>query len=86
MDLGKLLAKYQTLGGQIDVVYQELVKYEDQVKRNIKMLNELADENVKFSIDLDQYIATGYVLQNKIKMSFFQICKNVLITGIKWLP
>ena len=67
MDLGKLLAKYQTLGGQIDVVYQELVKYEDQVKRNIKMLNELADENVKFSIDLDQYIATGYVLQNKIK-------------------
>ena len=55
------------MGGQIDVVYQELVKYEDQVKRNIKMLNELADENVKFSIDLDQYIATGYVLQNKIK-------------------
>lgn len=65
-DLKRLLAKYQSLGGEIDKVYQELVKYEADTKQSIKTMKELAEQNINYSDNLDGYIATGYVLQNQL--------------------
>ena len=66
-DLKRLLAKYQSLGGEIDKVYQELVKNEMDTKKAISTMKELSEQNISYSENLDGYIATGYVLQNKLK-------------------
>lgn len=66
-DLKRLLAKYQSLGGEIDKVYQELVKYETDTKKSISRMKELSEQNISYSENLDGYIATGYVLQNHLR-------------------
>jgi uncharacterized protein YaaN involved in tellurite resistance len=62
----KLLAKYQSLGGEIDAVAVELKKYETDIKKSIQDLKKLSEANMKYSSDLDGYIAAGYILKNKL--------------------
>ncbi|MGY3712104.1 toxic anion resistance protein [Lactococcus petauri] len=80
-DLKRLLAKYQTLGGEIDKVYQELVKYEQTTKQSIKTMKELSEQNITYSQNLDGYIATGYVLQNKLSQEILPQLQAKADTG-----
>jgi uncharacterized protein YaaN involved in tellurite resistance len=80
-DLKRLLAKYQSLGGEIDKVYQELVKYEADTKQSIKTMKELAEQNVNYSENLDGYIATGYVLQNQLNQEIIPALEQKVAAG-----
>lgn len=80
-DLKQLLAKYQSLGGEIDKVYQELVKYEADTKQSIKTMKELAEQNINYSDNLDGYIATGYVLQNQLNQEIIPALEKKVAAG-----
>ncbi|AWN67077.1 hypothetical protein LL14B4_10515 [Lactococcus lactis subsp. lactis] len=80
-DLKRLLAKYQSLGGEIDKVYQELVKYEADTKQSIKTMKELAEQNINYSENLDGYIATGYVLQNQLNQEIIPALEQKVAAG-----
>lgn len=80
-DLKRLLAKYQSLGGEIDKVYQELVKYEADTKQSIKTMKELAEQNINYSDNLDGYIATGYVLQNQLNQEIIPALEKKVAAG-----
>ena len=57
--LDKIMAKYQTMGGEIDKIYVELKGYEGEIKETNKKLNTMFDSNVNYYHDLLKYILAG---------------------------
>ncbi len=57
--LEKILAKYQTMGGEVDKIYIQLKQYEDEIKKSNKMLNSMFEANVDYYHELVKYIVAG---------------------------
>ena len=57
--LDKILAKYQTMGGEVDKIYVELKKYESEIKESNRKLDEMFNANVNYYHDLVKYILAG---------------------------
>ena len=57
--LDKILSKYQTMGDQVDKIYVELRRYEDEITRNSEKLNQMFDANVGYYHELVKYITAG---------------------------
>lgn len=57
--LDKILAKYHTMGEEVDKIYIQLKKYEDEIKQSNKNLNKMFDANVQFYHELVKYILAG---------------------------
>lgn len=55
----KILNKYQTMGGEIDKIYVELRKYQDEIRQSNRKLNTMFEANVGFYHDLEKYIYAG---------------------------
>lgn len=63
--LKQRVAKYHSIGGQVTSLFTSLQQYENQIKERIDDMNELADANMAYARNLDQYIALVYVLRNR---------------------
>ena len=46
--LDKILAKYKTMGDEVDKIYVELRKYEQEIKQSNKKLDQLFNANVEY--------------------------------------
>lgn len=57
--LDKILAKYHTMGDEVDKIYVQLRKYEDEITQSNKKLNTMFEANVGFYHDLVKYILAG---------------------------
>lgn len=57
--LEKILAKYHTMGEEVDKVYVQLKKYEDEIKRSNRKLDQMFDANVEYYHQLVKYILAG---------------------------
>lgn len=57
--LDKILAKYQTIGGEVDKIYVELKKYEDEIATSNKKLDVIFNANVELYKELKKYIVAG---------------------------
>lgn len=57
--LDKILAKYQTMGGEVDKIYVELKKYEDEIKHSNRNLEQMFEANVEYYHELVKYILAG---------------------------
>lgn len=55
----KILAKYQTMGGEVDKIYIRLKQYETEIKKSNEMLNSMFEANVNYYHDLVKYIIAG---------------------------
>lgn len=55
----KILAKYHTMGDEIDKIYVELKSYESEIKVSNRKLNQLFDANVEYYHNLVKYIMAG---------------------------
>ncbi|WP_107841106.1 toxic anion resistance protein [Metasolibacillus meyeri] len=55
--LEKLLSKYDTMNKEVDVVYNEIQKYEVEMKRNTMELEQMYDENLNYFHSLSEHIA-----------------------------
>ncbi|MGG4489513.1 toxic anion resistance protein [Metabacillus idriensis] len=63
----KIMSKYQTMGGEIDKVYMEIVKYEDEMKRSTNTLEQLYEQNFQFYLELEKYIVAGDMKAAELK-------------------
>ncbi len=57
--LDKILAKYHTMGDEVDKIYVQLKQYENEIKQSNRKLNEMFDVNVNYYHELVKYILAG---------------------------
>ena len=54
--LDQIFEKYQTMGGEIDKVYIEIKKYENEMKNSTVLLEQMYNENFNYLCELEKYI------------------------------
>lgn len=57
--LDKILAKYHTMGEEVDKIYVQLKQYETEIKQSNRKLEEMFQANVGYYHDLVKYILAG---------------------------
>lgn len=57
--LDKILAKYHTMGEEVDKIYVKLKQYESEIKQSNRKLDEMFDANVNYYHQLVKYILAG---------------------------
>lgn len=57
--LDKILAKYHTMGGEVDKIYVQLRQYESEIKQSNRKLEDMFTANVNYYHDLVKYILAG---------------------------
>ncbi|MBE6861912.1 MAG: toxic anion resistance protein [Ruminococcus sp.] len=57
--LDKIIAKYHTMGDEVDKIYVQLKKYENEIKQSNRKLNEMFEANVHYYHELVKYILAG---------------------------
>lgn len=57
--LEKILAKYHTMGEEVDKIYVQLKQYESEIKQSNRKLQTLFDANVGYYHELVKYILAG---------------------------
>lgn len=63
----KMLAKYQTVGKEIDSIFTQITQYKKEINSNNIMLDKLFDENLKYYKELELYVSAGNYVANKIE-------------------
>ena len=57
--LDKILAKYHTMGEEVDKIYVQLKGYESEIKQSNRKLNTMFEANVNYYHELVKYILAG---------------------------
>lgn len=57
--LDKILAKYHTMGEEVDKIYVQLKQYEAEIKQSNRKLNQMFEANVNYYHELVRYILAG---------------------------
>ncbi len=57
--LDKILAKYHTMGEEIDKIYVQLKQYESEIKQSNRNLEQMFEANVAYYHELVKYILAG---------------------------
>lgn len=57
--LDKILAKYHTMGDEVDKIYVQLKGYEQEIKQSNRKLDEMFNANVNYYHELVKYILAG---------------------------
>ena len=57
--LDKILAKYHTMGDEVDKIYVQLKQYEAEIKQSNQKLESMFQANVNYYHDLVKYIVAG---------------------------
>lgn len=57
--LDKILSKYHTMGEEIDKIYVQLKKYEDEIKQSNRHLDSMFQTNTRYYSELVKYILAG---------------------------
>ncbi|MCI1959736.1 MAG: toxic anion resistance protein [Clostridia bacterium] len=57
--LDKILAKYHTMGEEVDKIYVQLKQYESEIKQSNKKLDTMFSTNVEYFHELEKYILAG---------------------------
>lgn len=63
----KILAKYQTIGGEIDKIYTEINGYKNEIVTTNADLEELYNRNFVYYEELEKYIVAGNMMLEHIK-------------------
>ncbi len=62
-----LLRKYETMGGEVDKVYQQLKTYEREINTSNLVLEEMFQKNMQYYEILQKYIYAGEVALEQVK-------------------
>ena len=96
--LDKLLAKYHTMGEEVDKIYVQLKQYESEIKQSNRTLDAMFEANVKYYHELVKYILAGeqgcreletYIKRSEEHTSELQshaylVCRLLLEKKKKW--
>lgn len=81
--LEKLLAKYHTMGEEVDKIYVQLRQYEGEIKQSNRKLDQMFDANVNFYHELVKYILAGEQGCRKLEQYIAQRQNDMETTGDK---
>ncbi len=79
--LDKILAKYHTMGEEVDKIYVQLKGYESEIKQSNKKLSTLFDANVNYYHELVKYILAGEQACREIEAYIAQRTQDMETTG-----
>lgn len=79
--LDKMLAKYHTMGEEVDKIYIQLKQYESEIKKSNRNLNQLFEANVNYYQELVRYILAGEQGCKEIKAYLEQRKQEFKMTG-----
>lgn len=79
--LDKILAKYHTMGEEVDKIYVQLKQYESEIKQSNRKLNEMFDANVNYYHELVKYILAGEQGCREIEAYIEQLQNEMAQTG-----
>jgi len=79
--LEKILGKYDTMGKEVDKIYVQLKKYEDEIKQSNKNLDKMFEANVQYYHKLVSYILAGEQGCHEIEAYIEQRRKDMETTG-----
>lgn len=79
--LDKILAKYHTMGEEVDKIYVQLKGYESEIKQSNRKLNQMFEANVNFYHDLVKYILAGEQACGEIEAYISQRQQDMESTG-----
>ena len=79
--LDKILAKYHTMGEEVDKIYVKLKQYEGEIKDSNKKLDDIFQTNVNFYHELVKYILAGEQGVKEIDAYIEQRKKELETTG-----
>ncbi|MCG8700793.1 MAG: toxic anion resistance protein [Bacteroidales bacterium] len=77
----KILAKYQTIGGEIDKIYREITKYKSQISETNTVLEELYNHNFMYYEALEKHIVAGNMISNFLKENELPKLEEKAATG-----
>lgn len=79
--LDKILKKYHTMGDEVDKIYVQLRKYEDEIKQANRKLDQMFNANVEYYHKLVKYILAGEQGCKEIEAYLEQRKQDMLTTG-----
>lgn len=79
--LDKILAKYNTMGGEIDKIYVQLKQYESEIKQANRRLDQMFEANVGYYHALVKYILAGELGCQQIRDYIQQRENDMAATG-----
>lgn len=79
--LEKILAKYHTMGDEVDKIYVQLRKYEEEIKQANKKLDQMFNANVEYYHKLVKYILAGEQGCKEIETYLEQRRQDMATTG-----
>jgi uncharacterized protein YaaN involved in tellurite resistance len=62
-----ILAKYKSMGSEIDKIYIELNKYKEDIKNTNDMLENLYNQNLQYYKELEKFIIAGNMVVEKLE-------------------
>ena len=79
--IDQIISKYQTMGGEVDKIYAELAKYEEEIKQSNRKLESLFEANVDYYHQLVKYILAGEQACQEIEQYIAQRKQDMETTG-----
>ncbi len=79
--LDKILAKYQTMGDEVDKIYVQLKKYETEIKQSNRNLEQIFNANVNYYHELVKYILAGEQGCRELEAYIAQLQQELQATG-----
>lgn len=79
--LDKILAKYQTMGDEVDKIYVQLKKYETEIKQSNRNLEQIFNANVNYYHELVKYILAGEQGCRELEDYIAQLQQELQATG-----
>ena len=79
--LDKILAKYHTMGEEVDKIYVQLKGYESEIKQSNRKLSTMFEANVNFYHELVKYILAGEQACKEIEAYIAQRQEDMEKTG-----
>jgi uncharacterized protein YaaN involved in tellurite resistance len=79
--LDKILAKYHTMGDDVDKIYVELRKYEAEIKESNRNLNTMFEANVGYYHELVKYILAGEQACSELEKQIEKRQGDMAVTG-----
>ncbi|MEC2057009.1 toxic anion resistance protein [Peribacillus psychrosaccharolyticus] len=65
--IDKIFGKYQSMGGEIDKVYVEISKYQNEMVSSTHTLEELYEQNFNYYLALEKYAVAGNAKVEELK-------------------
>lgn len=63
----RLFGKYQTMGQEIDKIYVEISKYQQEMTESTNMLEQMYEQNYQYYLTLEKYVVAGQMKAEELK-------------------